>query len=90
MRHEWSLADLLDLEFLFSRDQELLDRGGDKDLSKRDRSIYLEIKDSCRQQDDPDRRSCLLHRWLSARRAALPRDEKRSVLPGRLFRELIG
>jgi hypothetical protein len=90
MRHDWSLADLLDLEFLFSRDQELLDKGGDKDLSKRDRSIYLEIKDSCRQQDDTDRRSCLLHQWLSVRRAALPRNDARSVLPGRLFRELIG
>lgn len=88
MKHDWSLADLLDLEFLFDRDRELLDKTGETDLKKRDRNIYLEIKDSCRQQDDDDRRSCLLRKWLSSRRAALPPDEQ-AVLPGRFFRELI-
>jgi len=89
MKHDWSLADLLDLEFLFSRDGELLDSDTEEKLNRRDRGIYLEIKDSCKQPDDIDRRSCLLRSWLSARRAALLRDNKQSVLPGALFRELI-
>lgn len=86
----WSLADLLDLEFFFSRDQELLDRGEDEVPRKRDRQIYLAVKDSCPQHDETAPGSCLLRRWLSVRRADIHKEKNgQGMLPGQLFGELI-
>ena len=86
----WSLADLLDLEFFFSRDRELLDRGEDEAPRKRDRRIYLAVKDSCPQHDETELRSCLLRRWLSVRRADIRKEKNgQGMLPGQLFGELM-
>ncbi len=86
----WSLADILDLEFFFSRDQECIDQGQEETLVERDRRIYHSVKNSCPQEDENGRRSCLLRRWLSARRAEILQAKNgKTVLPGRLFNELI-
>ncbi|HHB77499.1 MAG TPA: hypothetical protein ENK84_13335, partial [Desulfobulbus sp.] len=86
---DWSLADILDLEFFFNRDQELPGQGDEETPAKRDRRIYLAVKDSCPQKDENGRRSCLLRRWLSARRAEFHEKTGDNLLPGRVFDELI-
>ncbi len=86
----WMPADLLDLEFFIRQDQKIIDRGEEETLERRERGIYHTIKEACPQDDETVRRSCLLRRWLAARRAAV--DEKnngKGILPGRLFSELI-
>ncbi len=86
----WSLADILDLEFFFSRDQELSDQGDEETSADRDRRIYLTVKDSCPQENENGKRSCLLRSWLSARRAEIIRKKNDdNILPGRLFNELM-
>ncbi len=86
----WSLADVLDLEFFISRDQEHGDRNKGETPAERDRRIYLAVKDSCPLQDENGRPSCLLRSWLSARRTEfLQQENDDNILPGRLFDELI-
>lgn len=89
MKQHWSLADVLDLEFFLSQDQDLIDRGSESDLAERDRSIYLHIKDSCKPELSSADRACLLQEWLSRRRSAFFHDAGVGVvLPGVLFQEL--
>ncbi len=85
----WSLADILDLEFFLSRDQELINQGDEQTPAERDRRIYLAVKDSCPQEDENGRPSCLLRRWLSARRTEFREKTGDDLLPGRMFDELI-
>lgn len=86
----WSLADLIDLEFFWQKDQDLIDSQNADRLRARDRQIYLSIRDACRQKDLLGRERCLLRQWLSQRRQMfLSSGEGGGVLPGGLFDELI-
>ncbi len=86
----WSLADVLDLEFFFIRDQDIKEQDNKETPAERDRRIYLAVKDFCPPEDENGRRSCLLRRWLSARRTEfLQQKNDDNILPGRLFDELM-
>ncbi len=90
MKKPWTLADVLDLDFFFSSDQELIDSGKDDHQAERDRAIYLQIRELCEQDDSSVDRACLLRQWLSRRRDQFLQDTGGpTVLPGGLFRELI-
>ncbi len=90
MRQQWSSADLLDLEYFLSRDQELVGGAAEGRLAERDRAIYLQIKDSCQQNAPSIDRGSLLHQWLARRRLDFyQKNTDGVVLPGRLFQELI-
>ena len=86
----WSLADVLDLEFFFIRDQDIQKQENKETPAERNRRIYLAVKDSCPPEDENGRSSCLLRRWLSARRTEfLQQKNDDNILPGRLFDELM-
>lgn len=89
MRQRWSPGDLLDLEFLLGRDQEMIDQSQGKDVAGRDRAIYLQIKDMCTESAMPEDSGCLLRLWLSRRRLAFVDNNQGSVLPGKLFQEVL-
>ncbi|HEB70074.1 MAG TPA: DUF2868 domain-containing protein [Desulfobulbus sp.] len=89
MKKSWTLADVLDLEFFLSSDQELIDGGGDEHLAERDREIYLQIRELCGRKDSAETRACLLRHWLSRRRQQFRHESGgTTVLPGGLYQEL--
>ena len=90
MKQHWSLADLLDLEFFLSQDQESLESCRDDELTERDRKIFLEGKDSCKKESSLFDKSCLLRKWVASRRSSFAHGSGQgAVLPGTLFQELI-
>ncbi len=79
MKTRWTLADILDTELFFSRDDQLIEEGREADLQQRDRSLYLENAGTF---TDPPATKELARRWLAARRREHP-----PPLPGQLWTE---
>jgi hypothetical protein len=84
----WSLADLLDLEFLLDKDRQEIMAGGEEKLHRRDREIYQKIEALCPDSDAKRLSSCLLRHWLEQRRKAASALDS-EPLPGQIFFELI-
>lgn len=79
----WSIADLVDLEFFFRQDD-----GRELDsLAARDRKIYTELPSALRGAEAVP--SVLLRAWLCSRRKSLRKEAGESVLPGRVWQEVI-
>jgi hypothetical protein len=90
MKQHWSFAELLDLEYFISQDQQYSEGSGDRELTERDRAIYLQIKDSCQYNSPTAEKRCLLQAWVASRRASFVHgDGREKALPGKIFQELI-
>lgn len=83
MRSPWSLADILDSEFFFSRDETLVDEGQSQAIEQRDRDIYLALHSAA---DAPPATADLVQHWLAHRRSAFVQQQQ-AVLPGQVWRE---
>ncbi|MBD1399866.1 DUF2868 domain-containing protein [Pelovirga terrestris] len=82
MKPLFSLPDILDLEFLFKRDEPRLEQGDDTELRRRDRAIYLAT--GLDVSADPATRELAGH-WLCARRQEYQRQQL--PLPGQIWQE---
>lgn len=82
MKPSFSLPDILDLEFLFKRDEPRLEQGDDTELRQRDRAIY--IATGLDPDAEPATRELAGH-WLSARRQEYQRLQV--PLPGQIWQE---
>lgn len=87
---QWSVSDLIDLEYFFARDEaqpEML-------LEERDREIYLRTVSPHLQETSPGSRSFrrnALGLWLDERRGLYQKDHgTQAVLPGDVFTEALG
>lgn len=91
MNTRWSLADLLDLEYLFGRDENTRQHEGEQALVKRDRIIYLaKIAPKFKDTINP-RPQDLIHRWLKVRQhnpAGDRENDQDMLLPGTVWREV--
>ncbi|MCI5223170.1 MAG: hypothetical protein D3924_10965, partial [Candidatus Electrothrix sp. AR4] len=75
-KQQWSIADLIDLEFFLNQDEgEDLDR-----LAARDRKLYTELPSAIREAK-PDS-VVLLRAWLSSRRKTMLDEVGEIALPG--------
>gem|GEM_PF-1253741 len=84
----WTLPDLLDLEFLLTRDSKngIPDSHLSEELIKRDRQIFLQAHEECREErmSEQEMNSCLLRLWVEKMR-----DLASTPLPGQLFSEAL-
>lgn len=90
MKTRWTLADLLDLEYLFGRDDHLRSREGEQALAKRDRVIYLaRIAPKLQDTSNPAPKD-LIRGWLHVRQTQAGNSEtpEGELLPGIVWREL--
>ncbi|MBW6508649.1 MAG: DUF2868 domain-containing protein [Desulfuromonadales bacterium] len=82
MKPLFSLPDILDLEFLFKRDEPRLEQGDDTELRRRDRAIYIATGlDVSAEPSTPT----LAGHWLCARRQEYQRQQL--PLPGQIWQE---
>ena len=86
LRRDWSLADLVDLEYFMVCDEQLREKEGETALRHQDRTIYF----ARRQEFDTigDTRG-LVRRWLAARRMSWLNNVNASPLPSRIWRETV-
>jgi len=82
MKTPLTLPDLLDIEFLFKRDEPHLEQGDDTELRQRDRAIFVAGK--LGTATEPDNRELACH-WLQARRREYQRQQL--PLPGQIWQE---
>jgi hypothetical protein len=82
MKPSFTLSDILDLEFLFKRDEPCLEQGDDAELRRRDRAIYLAT--GVASAAEPPTRELACH-WLLARRQEYQRQQLQ--LPGQIWQE---
>ncbi|MFO7765884.1 MAG: DUF2868 domain-containing protein [Pelovirga sp.] len=82
MKPSFTLPDILDLEFLFKRDEPHLEQGNDTELRQRDRDIYLAT--GLVPTAEPATRELADH-WLAARRQEYQRQQV--PLPGQIWQE---
>jgi hypothetical protein len=83
MKKQWTIADLIDLEFFLNQDE-----GEDLDqLAARDRKIYSELPSALQGEKSPP--PVLLRLWLSSRRKALSKKTGESTLPGQTWQEVL-
>ncbi len=82
MKPLFTLPDILDLEFMFKRDEPRLEQGDDTELRQRDRAIYLAT--GLDPAAEPATRELAGH-WLSARRQEYQRQQV--PLPGQIWQE---
>ena len=82
MKPSFTLPDILDLEFLFKRDEPRLEQGDDTELRQRDRGIYLTT--GLDPAAEPATRE-LAGLWLKARRQEYQRQQV--PLPGQIWQE---
>ncbi|NLZ18298.1 MAG: DUF2868 domain-containing protein [Desulfobulbaceae bacterium] len=91
MNTRWNLADLLDLEYLFGRDESIRLHEGEQVLAKRDRIIYLaKIAPKLKDTTNPSSQG-LIHRWLKVRQHTPAGDRENGqeiLLPGTVWREV--
>jgi len=88
MKPLWSIADLIDLECLHLHDENLIERNGQDELTRRDRDIYLQkIMPEVEGQVELTR-SLLLHMWLKIRQYQEAEKSDGMFLPGRAWKEL--
>lgn len=90
MNRLWNIADLIDLHFFFSLDEEVRRKEGEAALAKRDRLIYLaKIEPQLGKVDEVPPR-LLIRKWLAMRRLQFRREKGHEdrALPGSLWREL--
>jgi hypothetical protein len=83
IRLNWTFADLVDLEFFCTKDEQLRQQHGEVVLRQQDRTIYF-----ARQQEFDstfDNRG-LVRRWLSARRMQQHSTPNLGPLPGKIWR----
>lgn len=82
MKPSFTLPDILDLEFLFKRDEPHLEQGNDTELRRRDRAIY--IATGLDATAEPATRE-LAGYWLHARRQEYQRQQL--PMPGQIWQE---
>ncbi|MCP4600890.1 MAG: hypothetical protein GY847_10220, partial [Proteobacteria bacterium] len=83
MKKQWTIADLIDLEFFLNQDEgEDLDR-----LATRDRKIYSELPSTIQETESSP--PVLLRLWLSSRRKALSKATGETTLPGQTWQEVL-
>jgi hypothetical protein len=84
IRLNWTFADIIDLEYFCTRDEQLREQQGENALRQQDRTIYF----ARRQEFDAisDSRS-LVRRWLAARRMQQHSTPESGPLPGAIWRE---
>src|SRR6056297_1988443 len=82
MKPPLTLPDILDIEFLFKRDEPHLEQGDDAELRQRDRAIFVATK--LTSAAEPTTRE-LAGLWLRARRQEYQRQQL--PLPGQIWRE---
>ncbi|MBU0675466.1 MAG: DUF2868 domain-containing protein [Proteobacteria bacterium] len=88
MKPLWRLEDIIDLEYLLLRDENLLEEEGQEALGQRDRDIYLQqiAQEGEGQEELPP--TILLLRWLRARQQQEAEQANGIILPGRFWSEL--
>ena len=86
LQRNWSLTDIVDLEYFMICDEELRETEGETALRQQDRTFYF----SRRQEFDTigDTRG-LVRRWLAARRMHWLSSPKASPLPGKIWQETL-
>ncbi len=82
MKPSFTLPDILDMEFLFKRDEPRLEQGDDAELRRRDRAIY--IATGLDATAEPATRALAGH-WLHARRREY--QQQQLPLPGQIWQE---
>lgn len=82
MKPSFTLPDILDMEFLFKRDEPRLEQGDDTELRRRDRAIY--IATGLDATAEPATRALAGH-WLHARRREY--QQQQLPLPGQIWQE---
>lgn len=81
-RSPLTLADILDMEFFFKRDESRLEQGDDSQLRHRDRAIFQAA--GLDETKAPGTRE-LAHHWLAARRREYR--QRQEPLPGQIWQE---
>jgi len=82
MKPAFTLPDILDIEFLFKRDEPRLEQGDDMELRQRDRAIFIATKlDAATEPGNRD----LACYWLRTRRKEY--QQQQLPLPGRIWQE---
>ncbi len=91
MNSRWTLADLLDLEYLFQTDEALRQQEGEQALRRRDRIIYL-AKIAPKIKDTPVLNPQeLVQRWLQVRQrnsGGTGEKNREPLLPGAIWSEV--
>ncbi len=91
MNSRWTLADLLDLEYLFQTDEALRQQEGEQALRKRDRIIYL-AKIAPKIKNTPILNPQeLVQRWLQVRQrnsGGAGENNREPLLPGAIWNEV--
>lgn len=84
LRRDWSLADIVDLEYFWLCDEQLREREGENALRHQDRTIYF----ARREEFDTigDTRG-LVRRWLATRRMHWLASPKGSPLPSKIWQD---
>jgi len=82
MKLPFTLPDILDIEFLFKRDESRLEQGDDTELRRRDRAVFVTTKLDA--ATEPGNRELASH-WLRARRQEY--QQQQLHLPGRIWQE---
>ncbi len=86
LQRNWSLTDIVDLEYFMINDEQLREKEGETALHQQDRTFYF----SRQQEFDTigDTRS-LVRRWLAARRMHWLSTPKSLPLPGKIWQETL-
>lgn len=88
MRFLWSIADLIDFEWLLLRDEDLIEEKGPESLKSRDREIYLQKIAPVIDGQGDQSPSVLFHKWLKVRQHQEAEKTDGIFLPGRIWSEL--
>ncbi len=88
MKPLWSIADLIDFEYLLYLDDISMEKNGQDVFKRRDRDIYLQKFALEIEGQRELNQSILLHRWLTVRQLQEAKQAQGIVLPGRAWNEL--
>ncbi len=82
MKPPLTLPDILDIEFLFKRDEPHLEQGDDDDIRRRDRAIFIASEPALKAGSTTRE---LASHWLAAQRREYRQQQR--TLPGAIWRE---